>query len=355
MKIINSGFKELYNTNPQKHIEAIARVCYKSEDKIDYNDDTKRNKLLNSLYKSGHHAMLEHFIFIYEVPSRLYYRLKEQTVENSLRFFRFTFNRQTGKHIISFSARSVIDLYFKNINESPIIEDIKNLRDKVILDYNCFEIFGVDREETLKINDECKPLHTSELNRYERKIHGWRTIKFICDRGVSHEIVRHRDASFAQESTRYCNYSNDKFGNELTFIKPCFWDETSDEYKAWFSAVNFEESKYFNLLEMGAEPQEARSVLPNSLKTEIVMTARNDSWMHFFKLRCDNTAHPQMREIAIPIFNYFVVRDNSLFNRKTIKFTCKENEKMKQIRDASHKLTGSVSLIDGHIDSTERP
>ena len=125
------------------------------------------------------------------------------------------------------------------------------------------------------------------------------TLKFICDRGVSHEIVRHRVASYCQESTRYCNYSKDGFGNEITVIDPCFLDKTSPAYGEWYNACAETEKRYFNMLAAGCSPQEARSVLPNSLKTEIVMTANIREWRHFFKLRCANAAHPQMREVAL--------------------------------------------------------
>lgn len=125
------------------------------------------------------------------------------------------------------------------------------------------------------------------------------TVKFICDRGVSHEIVRHRLASYCQESTRYCNYSKEGFGSEITVIKPCFWPDDSDEMCEWRSAMRLTESHYFSLLQFGATPQEARSVLPNSLKTEVVMTANIREWRHFLKLRCSPAAHPQMREVAL--------------------------------------------------------
>ena len=120
----------------------------------------------------------------------------------------------------------------------------------------------------------------------------------ICDRGVSHEIVRHRIASYSQESTRYCNYNSEKFGKELTFIKPCFWNEGSNEYLIWKEQMQQIEATYNKLIEYGASPQEARSVLPNSLKTEIVITMNIREWRHFFKLRTSNAAHPQIREIA---------------------------------------------------------
>ena len=125
------------------------------------------------------------------------------------------------------------------------------------------------------------------------------TVKFICDRGVSHEIVRHRVASYCQESTRYCNYSKDGFGSEITVIKPCFLAEDSDGMKEWKSAMRFAEDHYFSLLDFGCSPQEARSVLPNRLKTEAAMTANIREWRHFLKLRCSPAAHPQMREVAL--------------------------------------------------------
>ena len=124
------------------------------------------------------------------------------------------------------------------------------------------------------------------------------TVKFICDRGVSHEIVRHRIAAYCQESTRYCNYSKDKFGREITVIAPCFLEVTSPQWRAWEHACALAEKAYFNLLDQGCTPQEARAVLPNSLKTELVMTADIREWRHFLKLRCGKAAHPQIREVA---------------------------------------------------------
>lgn len=130
--------------------------------------------------------------------------------------------------------------------------------------------------------------------------HSSLTIKFICNRGVSHEIVRHRIASYAQESQRYCAYNQDKFNNEITVIKPQF-EGGSDAYMAWYQAMTEAEETYFYLLGIGAKPEEAREVLPNSVKTELVMTANYREWRNFFKLRTDKAAHPQMREITIPL------------------------------------------------------
>ena len=139
--------------------------------------------------------------------------------------------------------------------------------------------------------------------------HAMVTAVVICDRGVSHEIVRHRIASYCQESTRYCNYSNGKFGGEITVIKPPFWSQDSDEYETWYEACERTESAYFDLLLAGAKPQEARDVLPNSLKTQIAITMNIREWRHFFRLRCAPVAHPQMVEIAckglVEFYDYF--------------------------------------------------
>lgn len=157
--------------------------------------------------------------------------------------------------------------------------------------------------------------------------HASMTVRFTVDRGVSHELVRHRVASFAQESTRYCNYSQDKFGEEITVIEPCFfkdisenvregirerlfvwfpdeWDAKKRQYVEWIRACRTAETVYFSLLKEGATPEEARSVLPNSLKTEVIMTANLREWRHFFKLRAAGETgkpHPQMLEVAVPL------------------------------------------------------
>ena len=140
--------------------------------------------------------------------------------------------------------------------------------------------------------------------------HSQLSVKFIVDRGVSHEIVRHRLFSFAQESQRYCAYNKDKFGNEVTFIKPLFYRPEDDNWDKmqeydwgidWYRACKTAEESYFRMLANGASPQMARSVLPNSTKTEIVVTGNYREWRNFFKLRVDKAAHPQMREVTIPL------------------------------------------------------
>ena len=129
------------------------------------------------------------------------------------------------------------------------------------------------------------------------------TVKFVVDRGVSHEIVRHRLASYCQESTRYCNYIKDDFGSEITVIKPFFLEEGTDGWYCWKNSCEFAEDMYFCMLNWGCTAQEARAVLPNSLKTELVMTANLREWRTFFKLRTAPSAHPQMLEVTRPLLD----------------------------------------------------
>lgn len=134
--------------------------------------------------------------------------------------------------------------------------------------------------------------------------HASMTVRFTVDRGVSHELVRHRIASFAQESSRYCNYSKDKFGSEITVIKPFYLQEETLAYDTWYQACIHAENAYFTMLECGNTPEEARSVLPNSVKTEVVMTMNMREARHFFKLRAAGETgrpHPQMLEVTIPL------------------------------------------------------
>ena len=175
--------------------------------------------------------------------------------------------------------------------------------------------------------DSAKKFVSNLINRHHESVleHESISVRVICDRGVSHEIVRHRIASYSQESTRYINYTNDKFGNELTFIKPCWFinnlyvlnkyakDKTyknSEELLEgefdWINAMQSIEDNYFILIKDDEwTPEEARSILPNSIKTELVMTMNLREWRHFFKMRCDKAAHPQMREIAYMILDTF--------------------------------------------------
>ena len=140
------------------------------------------------------------------------------------------------------------------------------------------------------------------------------SFKIICDRGVTHELVRHRLASYSQESSRYCDYSAGKFGGELTFIKPCFWSEDDENFLLWKETMAALEKNYLTLRERGAKPEEARSILPNSLKTEIFVTMNLRELRHFLKLRTAAAAHPQMREVALKIYKILVEKLPAVFD-----------------------------------------
>lgn len=156
--------------------------------------------------------------------------------------------------------------------------------------------------------------------------HSSLSVKFTVDRGVSHELVRHRIASFAQESTRYCNYANNKFGGECTYIdiapgidldtkmKNMTEEEIDAVYNEWVLAMEDAEKHYMRMLKLGATPQIARSVLPNSTKTEITITANYREWRNFFKLRVPKTAHPQMREVTIELLKVLKTRIPVIFD-----------------------------------------
>lgn len=146
------------------------------------------------------------------------------------------------------------------------------------------------------------------------------TVLFTCDRGVTHELVRHRLCSFSQESTRYANYANGKFNSEITVIKTPFYEVGTIQYSLWESACLNAEEAYLKLIASGSKAEEARSILPNSLKTELYMTTNMREWRHVFKLRCANGAHPQVRELMLPLLNEFAHRVPVLFDDLNEKF-----------------------------------
>ena len=144
--------------------------------------------------------------------------------------------------------------------------------------------------------------------------HATVSFKIVCDRGVTHELVRHRLASYSQESSRFCDYSAGKIGGELTFIKPCFWTDDDENFQLWKATMAQLEKTYLAMRAAGARPEEARSILPNSLKTEIFVTMNLREWRHFLKLRTAKAAHPQMREIALKIYQILVEKLPAVFD-----------------------------------------
>ena len=314
MIITNAKHEIITETEPLKKIERIARICYKSEDKITDGSDIK---MINMLIARKHTAMLEHANIIVSVPESVYTAVKTdiETVLETIPainipdrcYLRFT---KHSKYIISGNIRAWYE-YFSN----KFFNRNKELY--VVINKHIHNIFNFFDETEIETHNTCHIItDMSELSDEERMIHEEISVIFTTDRGVTHELVRMRKASFAQESTRYCNYSADKFGNHITVIKPCFWNNeivTNDitgaalsKYTAWQAACESAEHYYFALLSNGATPQEARDVLPTSVKSEIVVTANLTEWCHILNLRaCDATgkAHPQMHEITIPLLN----------------------------------------------------
>ena len=246
-----------------KFIELAGRTCYKSENKI---TEDSASEFVDRMIKSGHGAMLEH--------GTIYLTIPVSDISNPI-IYKYILNSYS-KIFIDFT-NSYITTNYRVLIENNWLDDLKYISEPYLF-------------------------HTKRT-----------TVKFICDRGVSHEFVRHRVFSFAQESTRYCNYTKDKFNNELTFIIPCwikdleegnyyayceYHHSKNDASKRWFDSCMSAEFVYTNLIEEGWKSQEARTILPNSLKTELIMTGFNDDWENFFKLRCAPNAHPQAKELA---------------------------------------------------------
>lgn len=288
------------NTTPYKFIEKVGRTCYKSEDRI---TDGSAEKFVAGLVKSRHLAMLEHET-LYFVTSKKFLEdfLDDMRDYNEpLKYFNITC--EYGDFIISGSFRSFLELFEHGYYSHPMVHVQHILQSYFSVVFG--ELENKDKEKYTP--DDCV-LYTrgSFIKLYEDRPrilfkHLTHTFLFVCDRGVSHEFVRHRVASFAQESTRYCNYAKDKFGNEITVIDPCFWEgeNSAYPYEEWKDQCESAERSYFRLLDMGATPQEARTVLPNSLKTEIIITTTEEEWQHIVNLRYIGTTgapHPQMKE-----------------------------------------------------------
>lgn len=300
MRLVKAGYELITESDPVKKIEAVARVCYKSEDKI---CEGSAVKMVKALVKSKHYAMLEHGSIIVEMDIEGYTHtvdlinmLREEY--GALIKLRATDDMYSGRYIVSGNMRAWVEFCEHCIlYNQPLGLGLFNY----LTSDEYYPIFeGVWNELTVTETGSYRVMEADELSAEEKYIHEDVTLKFTCDRGVSHEIVRHREASFAQESTRYCNYGK---SGEVAFIKPCFFDGT--QYKVWEESVKHSEVAYHTLIQLGAKPQEARDVLDTSVKTEVVMTANLKEWKHFFNLRALGTTgapHPQMLEIAVPAY-----------------------------------------------------
>ena len=292
MKIIDAQASVLVDNDPIKKIEKCGRVCYKSEDKI---TEDSAEKFVANIIKRGHEAVLEHASFIFQVSYNVYedIRKKVMFVENRYpvkMYLRFT---DSDGYVVSGNVRAWRD-FFRFSGVPPYMNDFVESNPTLFSEFKSDSPFNLEGGEW-----SIRQISTNEIvSTYQRLVHEDVSVKFICDRGISHEIVRHRPASFCQESTRYCNYSKDGFGGEITVIKPMSFDCSDSPYRIWKRSCENAETAYFDLLNEGCTPQEARDVLPNSLKTELIMTAPLMEWCHFFNLRMSPAAHPQMQEVA---------------------------------------------------------
>ena len=267
-----------YISIPNKFINDYSTIEQFDEENFEdspYYENLTAEDFVNRLVESKHGAMLEHGTIYMQIDSFLDIPEDKKLDKRVHQYDSNRFTKVNSMYIGQGCWRYYITTNLRVLVENDWLDDLKYV---------------------------CEPT----------EYHAKRVmVRFICDRGVSHEIVRHRVMSFAQESTRYCNYSKDKFGQELTFIEPAWEFPSSDiiNIKERFEAILGEaEANYMELITLGFKPQEARAVLPNALKTEIVVTAFIDDWKHFFELRCDSAAHPDIRKLALDLQKQFIDR-----------------------------------------------
>ena len=306
--------------NRPKHIELFGRVCYKSESKI---TEDSAEKFIANIIQRGHEAVLEHARITLDLSQhwntyRLIGAIAQSMRTNGMCDY-LAFTRGKVNHIVSGNIRAWRNLCKYTRDYGQTFPDVMT---RMFAENAPFfpeffdpETYIYDTLTDINPSKEISTFSDPEL----RKVHSWYTLRFICDRGISHEIVRHRPASYCQESTRYCNYSKADFGGEITVIRPYYLHDGDSDYRAWKLSCEAAETAYFDMLNADRTAQEARCVLPNSLKTELVMTATADEWLHFLKLRTAEAAHPQMREVATRAKEILVGQDAEVFSDEQIR------------------------------------
>lgn len=290
MKFVDPNAEIIDIQNPLERIERIGRICYKSEDKI---GPGTAKKFVKMLIQRKHYAMLEH--------AHVHYKVESESLDILLNIPGVIVSK-LAKHLwlVTVSVSHLFNPQYCKMwpfREMQILFEYRyNMAD--VCECPCFS----DVRLLDDLSDYTELKHSHELV----------SVCFICDRGVSHELVRHRCAA-AQASTRYCNYASDKFGNEIQVVVPSTfadWDESSRA--CWTAATNSAEQYYLAMIENGRKPQEARAVLNNSLATQVVLSMTPDRWEHFFDLRSRGTTgapHSDMKvvaDIALEKYNKFL-------------------------------------------------
>ena len=271
MRVINASVQEVKQApgirGIYQHIEKCGRTCYKSEDKI---TEDSAMKFFQGLVNRRHFAMLEHGTVYFKFPFFPNYEVQEAISKVMNSNYSFT---KVGED----------EYLYVTTNMRVLMEKVPNMVDSLLYDYALEEASN------------------NHIKKY--------TAKFTISRGIANEFVRHRVFSFAQESTRYCNYSKDRFGGELTFIRPEWLKGEGIDQEAesiWLNAMAMSEDYYFDLVNLGVKPQNARGVLPLDLKTELIMTGTTDQWEAFWDLRMreiTGPAHPDAKAIADDWYN----------------------------------------------------
>lgn len=324
MKTIQPGFELL--TIPEafdrigvlSYLERIGRICYKSEDRI---TEDSCVKFIKNIRDKKHWAMLEHYIFTMSVPKWIYDDITDRnwlTMDNpdyihAIQFIRTSYWQdapdQAYRYLVSGSATAFNYLWNCNCFLAIPTAGIPTLC-RTLNKYIPEVMMVPGNHDSYQCDDSVRFITREEMKRMPHKIrtiHDFCSVIFTVDRGVTHELVRHRPASWAQESTRYCNYSAGKYGKEITTIIPCFPNNEQDVDgiipDIWKRSCKDAEEWYFELIDKGVTAQFARSVLPNSLKADICMTARLWEYTHFFNMRVPKSAHPQMRQVVVPLLN----------------------------------------------------
>lgn len=300
MKFISSEAKLIEENSPYKLVERIGRMCYKSEDKI--TEDSCYNFVKN-LADRKHYAMLEHANLHFKVLANDILPVEFANIPFAVvDVFNSGFDLQ--EYIVTVSMSHMYQY-------APQLTGVYKEDSTSELFFYMWKEFSNDNAETPECYEHCpwtvKYIEESDIedltdNQAIIDRHIFKSIKFTCDRGVSHELVRHRCA-VAQESTRYCNYTKDKFGNEIQFIWPAGYEDWPNNEKTCLvdTCVYAEHTYNTMIIDFNMKPEQARAVLPNALKTEVVLTMSLKRWKHFFDIRLfDKTgkAHPDMKEVA---------------------------------------------------------